>query len=382
MNSFIPFIICGAGPVGQALALLLHKAGIAAQDILLIDAKTGEAAQQDHRSIALSHGSQQILLSISAPTSHTTEIREIHISRRGHFGRCMIKASDYQLKAMGYVARYGAILQPLEEALTRANIKILRPVQVARVEENEQLVTLHLAEQEPIQCQVFIQAEGGTFDTQATTASSHPYQQTAIISHVHCSAAIMGRAFERFTEQGPLALLPQDDGYALVWCVESEQAQALIALDDATFLAALQNTFGNRLGQFLSATPRHHFALGLNCQNHASTRTVRIGNAAQTLHPVAGQGLNLGLRDAHVLAEQLARTNPLSAAEIQIALQAYLRLRKDDRLSTIKITDTMAKIFSHENANQIGLGLSLSLLDFFKPAKKILAEQMMFGWRV
>jgi 2-octaprenyl-6-methoxyphenol hydroxylase len=411
MQKTIPIAICGAGPVGQALALLLHQRGIAAQDILLLDAKTSEQACQDARSIALSFGSQQILSSINATLSKATSIQEIHVSRRAHFGRCLIEASDYSLPALGYVARYGDIVTPLEVSIAKANIHIQRPVQVMRIQSHEDYVELQLNknangnDNDSIHCQILIQAEGGTFDDQAKGMQHHDYQQTAIISHVTCSKFQAHRAFERFTEEGPLALLPQGDGYSLVWCVRPETAQQLCALDDKAFLNALQTAFGGRVGNFLSASQRFTYQLGLNVQDNRNKqndqitlhhRRVKIGNAAQTLHPVAGQGLNLGLRDAYNLAQCLTQSLTQSLDQnlinselqnkdsIQNALTLFMRQRQTDRNNSIRITDTMARIFASSadgTMKQAALGLGLGVVDMFKPAKKLLAEQMMFGSR-
>ena len=186
------------------------------------------------------------------------------------------------------------------------------------------------------------------------------------------------RAFERFTDEGPLALLPQDDGYALVWCVRPARAAHLLSLPDAAFLAALASAFGSRLGRLTHVTPRAGFPLGLNAQPLGSARTVAIGNAAQTLHPVAGQGLNLGLRDAVVLAQMLAQERSPAAIE------RFASCRQADRSLTIRLTDTMARIFAGAPGGailQTLLGASLCMVDALKPAKRALAEHMMFGWR-
>jgi 2-octaprenyl-6-methoxyphenol hydroxylase len=204
------------------------------------------------------------------------------------------------------------------------------------------------------------------------------YDQTAVVGHVTVSAPIAHRAFERFTDEGPLALLPQDNGYALVWCMRPETAARVSKLDDAHFLAALSHAFGSRLGNFLSTTPRHSFPLGLNAQAASSRRRVAIGNAAQTLHPVAGQGLNLGLRDAVVLARLLAEETESEA------LPAFARQRRVDRGTTLRLTDVMARIFASAPAGTLSqalLGYSLGLIDGVRPAKRLLAEQMMFGRR-
>ena len=189
------------------------------------------------------------------------------------------------------------------------------------------------------------------------------------------SAPIAHRAYERFTDEGPLALLPQDDGYALVWCVPPTRAEQLLALDDAAFLARLGAAFGSRLGRFSHTTARLAYPLGLNAQAGGTARTVAIGNAAQTLHPVAGQGLNLGLRDAAVLARVLAQDSSPAG------LERYAQLRQADRGLTVRVTDTMARIFTGSAPTQGLLGLSLGLLDAFPPARKGLAELMMYGRR-
>lgn len=198
------------------------------------------------------------------------------------------------------------------------------------------------------------------------------------MAHVKASAAIAHRAFERFTSEGPLALLPYDDGYSLVWCVRPATAQQLLALDDTGFLQALQTAFGTRLGRFTTLTPRNSYPLGLNAEPASSPRIVAIGNAAQTLHPVAGQGLNLGLRDATVLASLLTQ------ASHSDTLATFARARRADRSATIRLTDVMARVFASAPdgaPSQALLGLSLGLVDVLTPARRVLAEQMMFGRR-
>jgi 2-octaprenyl-6-methoxyphenol hydroxylase len=219
------------------------------------------------------------------------------------------------------------------------------------------------------------QAEGGLFGQQLERAVSRDYGQSAIISWVTVDAPVAHRAYERFTDDGPLALLPQDDGYALVWCVPPTRAEQLLALDDGAFLARLGDAFGGRLGRFTHTTARLAYPLGLNAQAPGTARTVAIGNAAQTLHPVAGQGLNLGLRDAAVLARVLAQDSS-PAGLIQ-----YAKLRQADRGTTVRVTDTMARIFTGSAPLQGVLGLSLGVLDMINPARKSLAQLMMYGRR-
>lgn len=370
--------ICGAGPVGMALAALLVRRGVAPARIALIDGKTIEQARLDPRSIALSYGSRQILEEVGAWPLAATAIHQIHVSRRGHFGRTLIERDDYQLPALGYVSRYGNLISTLAALPGLSGIKLLRPIQVSASNEQNDGVELQLSDGRTLRSKVMVQAEGGLFGAQTGKELQRDYDQIAIVAHVHASAAVAHRAFERFTDQGPLALLPQDDGYALVWCVRPATAASLLALDDSAFLQALADAFGGRVGRFTRTSQRNSFPLGLNAHPASLVRTVAIGNAAQTLHPVAGQGLNLGLRDAAVLARLLAQ-------EVSPAtLKNFAASRKTDRSMTIRMTDLMARVFASapDGAfSQTLLGISLGLVDAIKPAKKLLVEQMMFGRR-
>jgi 2-octaprenyl-6-methoxyphenol hydroxylase len=371
--------ICGAGPVGMALAILLVQRGMASERIALLDAKTLEQASRDPRSLALSHGSRQILESAGAWPVAATEIHQIHVSRRGRFGRSLIDRGEHGLEALGYVTRYGALVTRLAAACERHGIVALRPARVSscRDEADGVMLTVDDSADEPqtLGAALLVQAEGGLFKDQPGRAVSRDYRQTAIIAQVKASAPIAHRAYERFTEEGPLALLPQDDQYSLVWCVRPETATALLALTDAAFLAQLGHAFGSRLGSFTAIGPRQAYPLGLSVDGPDAARTVAIGNAAQTLHPVAGQGLNLGLRDATVLARTLAPgANPAQ-------LQQFRALRQNDRALTVRMTDTLARIFADDTPAQTLLGAALAVVDIVPPARHLLAEMMMFGRR-
>lgn len=376
--------ICGAGPVGLTLALHLVKYGMPAARIALIDAKTVEQTVHDPRSIALSYGSRQILERADAWPIAATAIEQIHVSRRGQFGRTLIDCAEYRLPALGYVTRYGAIVAALHASAAQAGIRMLRPARLCALQEQDDGVTLQLEDADgkrSIRAQLVAQAEGGIFSEQQVKSLYRDYDQIGLIAHITCSAPIAQRAFERFTEEGPLALLPQENGYALVWCCRPARAEQLLQLDDHAFLAALQQAFGNRLGTLRSSSARLAYPLGLNAHPAQSTfaaRTVTIGNAAQTLHPVAGQGLNLGLRDAAVLARLLAKQpTPAGLADFPSERQA-------DRSTTIHLTDALARVFASAAdgaPSQALLGLSLGLLDACKPAKRLLAQQMLFGRR-
>ncbi len=366
--------ICGAGPVGMMLALLLARRGVA--DITLLDARTVEHAVGDPRSVALSWGSRQLLDDVGVWPVPATAIHEVHVSRAGQFGRSLMDRSEHGVEALGYVARYGDVVAALAQACVRAGITVMRPARVAGIDEDADGVTLRLEDGGTVRAAIAVQAEGGVFGAQGGKAQSRDYDQTAVIARVSASRALPHRAFERFTSEGPLALLPQAgaDGhqYALVWCVKPDRAAALLALDDAAFLAALGQAFGERVGSFTHASKRTSYPLGLTTDERSTARTVAIGNAAQTLHPVAGQGLNLGLRDAAVLARLLAQGEPLAS---------FGAARERDRGLTVGLTDTMARVFAGTGPLQSLLGLSLGALDAVGPARKALASVMMFGRR-
>jgi 2-octaprenyl-6-methoxyphenol hydroxylase len=345
---------------------------------VLVDAKPVELTAADPRSIALSYGSRQILEEIGAWPIPADAIQDIHVSRRGHFGRTLIRSNDFGVPALGYVIRYGALVAALDRLCSTAGIVMRRPARVIASFERDDAVDLRLADGNLLHAQILVQAEGGVFSDQDAKSMRRDYDQTAIIAHVGASAPVAQRAFERFTEEGPLALLPQEGGYALVWCVRPATAARLQALPDALFLEQLGHAFGSRLGRFTAVTARAPYPLGLNARPAMTARTVAIGNAAQTLHPVAGQGLNLGLRDATVLARLLARE-----ATPDMLLR-FAQTRQSDRRLTIGLTDMLARAFASAPdgaLSQSALGLSLSLLDTVQPAKRLLAEQMMFGWR-
>lgn len=379
--------ICGAGPVGLALAALMARRGVDSRRIALVDAKALGQAISDPRSIALSWGSRMLLVDVGAWANvqpHATPIHQIHVSRRGHLGRSMMDRAEHDLDALGYVARYGDVVDALARACERAGVQTLRPVRVTTLLEDRDGVVLDLDDGRKLHAKVAVQAEGGVFGEQAERTRRRDYVQTAVIARVSSSQPIPHRAFERFTDEGPLALLPQGgaDGhqYALVWCVRPERAQQLLDLGEEAFLRQLGDAFGERLGTFTRASERAAFPLGLNADPRFSARTVAIGNAAQTLHPVAGQGLNLGLRDAAVLARLLARGIDQDHG-IADALARFAEERARDRGAIIRTTDAMARVFADTGPLQPLFGLALAALDTVKPARMLLAELMMFGRR-
>lgn len=371
--------IVGAGPVGLTAALWLLRT--TRWRIGLFDARDPELAHADPRTIALSHGSATLLQSVGAWPLHATAIEHIHISQRGFFGQTTLHSADYKVPALGYVARYGAVSHRLHQALDAyagdPRLTLVPHTTITALEQAGDTVTVRTADGTAATARIAIQAEGGLYHEQAAQQHRRDYQQTAIVSHVTCEAPRAHWAWERFTTEGPLALLPQDNGFALVWCCTAKHAEERMATSDAAFLEALGQAFGQRMGRFLSTTHRHAFPLGLNATARlVQGRVAAIGNAAQTLHPVAGQGLNLGLRDAFVLASSLRDSVDPAA------LQRFGKLRALDRTVTIVVTDLLPRLFSIPSGPAGHMrGAALALFDVLPPLKHAVARHMMLGQR-
>ena len=369
-------LIIGAGPVGMTLALALAGG---ARRVLLVDRRPRGAWADDPRALALSHGSRQLLERIKAWNARAaTAIRKIHVSQRGGFGRTLIDADDYDTPALGYVMRYSDLADELDARL--GSDQILAPCTVDTIETDgdEAVVTVtNEGRSRRINARLVVHAEG-TPDNKADV-KVRDYRQHAVVAEVSTTTGHQLRAWERFTPDGPLALLPLDDGYSIVFTVPPEKAERLLAMDDAAFLAALREQFGRRL-EFTACRARASFPLALRVRSPlVSRRQVWIGNAAQSLHPVSGQGFNLSLRDACELAEILHRH---SDAGDPAALASYARGRGIDRRGSIAFTDGIVRLFSNDIAPlRLARGLGLLALDLAPPLRHFVARRMIWGAR-
>ncbi|WP_175947254.1 UbiH/UbiF/VisC/COQ6 family ubiquinone biosynthesis hydroxylase [Burkholderia pyrrocinia] len=379
--------IVGAGPVGLALAgWLARRSATQHASIALIDAREPAASMNDPRAIAVSHGSRVLLDTLAWPAD-ATPIEHIHVSHRGHFGRTLIDRDEHDLAALGYVVRYGSLVQALADAVRGTRVDWLTSTTARAPRQDTDGVTLTLdgpQGERTLRARIVINAEGGLFHEQHADAGKHrrDYGQTALVGTVTVSAPRPNVAWERFTHEGPLALLPlggpRQADYALVWCCTPDEAARRAALPDDAFLRELGSAFGERMGQFVAIAGRASFPLGLSAaQTLVSGRVAIVGNAAQTLHPVAGQGLNLGLRDAHTLVDTLS-----AQGFDATALATFNARRALDRRFTIGATDTLARLFTID-AGPLPLlrGAALTALEFVPPLKKAIARQMMFGQR-
>ena len=377
-------LIQGGGPVGLACAAwCLEKFPEAS--MLLVDRNPQEDVNltaSDSRGIALSHGSKLLLDTINAWPNECADIHSVHVSQAGRFGRALMTREELKQDALGHIVRYRDIHIALRNALR--TIQSRSPNFVWRhVDSNEDL--------NEIDAKCIVHAEGGLFKNQDWVETGRDYEQSALVGLVEVENAPSHQAWERFTSEGPLAVLPSHYGphvLNLVWCGSPQSSNERLKLSDDDFLKSLQTEFGSRLGQFLKIQNRRLYELGLNYRKEINQgNEVWIGNAAQTLHPVAGQGLNLGLRDAYLLSEKLSShfsqsNNSNSAAAIQMTLAEYAQSRKADRTATIGLTDFMARVFTSKLMPIVlARGMALSGLQWLPPIKTALARQMMFGRR-
>ncbi|MFZ3042200.1 MAG: FAD-dependent monooxygenase [Thiobacillus sp.] len=373
-------LIVGAGPVGAVCALALQQQGVNAR---VLEAQPADA-RADGRTLALSHGSRLILDRLGAwdRLEDVTPITRIHISQRGAFGAARLAAEDVGVPALGYVLPYAALTAALKQALADAAIAVDYGVVVERIEPGADMASLHVADGSVHAAPLVVVADGGRGEAAPKPRFERDYDQMAVVCEVQTELAHANQAYERFTPEGPAALLPKGERYALVWTASREDAERIAQLAEAEFLAALYRHFGGRQGRFLSASPRKTFPLKLAWTgSEAADRVVRIGNAAQTLHPVAGQGFNIGLRDAWELAS-LCGDTPAGEIGSAAMLAAYARGRRADVLGGVGFTDFLVRVFSNDIAPlRHARGLGLLALEVLPPLKRFVARRMIFGAR-
>ena len=378
-------VIQGAGPVGLACAgwLLQNNPKLA---VLLLDKSPEDdvsISSGDSRGIAISEGSRLLLNTLGAWPKEAPSIHQVNVSHRGHFGRAIMTREEINQEALGHIVRYADIHLALRQALKK--LRSSYPNFVWEFETPSQ----NLDNQSTSKCCV-IHAEGGLFQDQEIKDQHRDYQQSALVGWVQATDIPPNQAWERFTDEGPLALLPSHKGLGylnLVWCSKPETAQRRAITPSKELLSELQIAFGDLVGQFTSINDLRAYPLGLNARNEiVKEREVWIGNAAQTLHPVAGQGLNLGLRDAatlsNCLSPALCSPDESRVSAVTQALESYSKLRQSDRNATIGTTDFLARVFTSKFVPVvIARGLALSALQWMPRVKSALARQMMFGQR-
>ncbi len=370
--------IVGAGPVGAALAALIASEGLAVE---LFEARPGPTS--DARTLALSDASRERLEQASAwPAASATPILSIHVSQKGGPGRTLIDAREQGLAALGYTVPFAALEAALAQRFADAGIAVRYGETCDSLVLAPEGAQLRFASGREARARLLVLADGGANAGKIPGIAFYEkdYAQRAVVAAVRTDKAHAGRAFERFTSHGPMALLPVEDRYALVWTAGPEEAQRLLALEAGPFIAELQASFGDRAGRFLSAEARATFPLRLRAVNTpVALRTAIIGNAAQALHPIAGQGLNLGLRDAAELAAAIVATPPQDLGSAAM-LAAYRDARRRDSARGVAFTDLLVSMFGDSRPIPTwGRGLALAALDLFPQARRMLAERMIHG---
>lgn len=382
MDEHYDVAIIGGGPVGIALALALRDNDL---KVALLEARESEINTTDPRALALSYGSRLLLQKLGAwqALQNVSGIKVIEVTQKGSSGHTTLRADDLQVPDMGYVLPYTALHAALQQALHQTDVACLYGAAVSKLSSDNERSTVvyqHDGAQHTLTAKLAVVADGGKLLEAERPPQVTDYGQSGIIAHVNTDRPDNGVAFERFTAQGPMALLPYMGGYELVLTAAHEQVQTMLGWDDATFLQYLQGHFGDRVGHFSSIGKRSSYPLRLKrAPDITFPHTVLIGNAAQTLHPVAGQGFNMGIRDAWELAQAILDHAPDGIGSAAMC-KAYRDSRRIDRNAGIRFTDGLVRLFSNDLPVLGPLrAAALDLLDHIPPAKKFVARRMMFG---
>lgn len=395
MNTDYDILIVGGGMVGATMAYALSPLSLRIGVIEAVPFRSDSQPSYDDRAIALAYGSAKIFESMNLwgkLRDKVSPIKKIHVSDRGHFGVARIDSAEEKVEALGYVLENRVVGAVLAEELPRLeNVELICPATVTHVEMTGDSAHLRIeqeGEQKQLTSKLVIAADGGNSVVRKLLeipTRSWDYGQTAVIANVTPSRHHQGVAYERFTDSGPVAMLPNSSGASedsnrcsLVWSVRRGDEERVLELSDTEFLAELQEHFGYRLGTMEKVGRRNAYPLSLvRARQQVRPRLALIGNAAHTLHPIAGQGFNLGLRDVAVLADVLAdaraAAQDLGAGEV---MQRYADWRNWDHRKVIGFTDSLARLFSNPLA-PVALARNIGLLtmDVVPPLKRILTRQ-------
>lgn len=383
-------LIVGGGLAGNCLALALENSGL---KIAIIEAQERDVLQSatlGDRALALAAGTVDALktLNLWQGIEHVaTPIEQIHVSDKGHFGKARLSAQKENVAALGYVITARDLETHIaNQVVASENITLYCPARVVGLmaDENAMFVSLkHNDESLNFTAKLVVGADGGQSSVRQLLNIEQyfsDYQQTALVTTISATRPHNNVAYERFTSSGPLALLPLGThDCAVVWTRKTNEAESLMRGSEADFIEQLQHCFGWRLGELKLSAPRRAFPLSLiRAEAMIAQRAVIIGNAAHQLHPVAGQGFNLGLRDVMVLAEMLEAQNKIGDIGATEFLKRFSQTRQVDQSRTINFTDTVVRLFSNEwLALAAARNVGLALLDVLPFAKTVLARHAM-----
>jgi len=364
-----PICIIGGGPAGCCMALLLAQQGWSSH-LLEAGDWSIEFTDKSERTLALSQKSWDILseIGIRAEDLNAKAIRTIHVSQRGMPGQVLLDSNHLDQKVFGYTVSYGALLKALRHAIsTEPQVSIHPHSKVVGLRGSQSLAQVSYQSASTGNQSLFsalaIVADGGA-EIDDPMALNWSYGTEALSCQVTTHEKINGMTWERFTPEGPIALLPSSKGLALIWTGSASHIHELSKLDDSAFLAELQNWFGDRAGNFVTASSRIRYPLKSRFSlRPAQHRVIRIANAAQTLHPVAGQGFNLGLRDVIALRNCLSQEITRDPGHASI-LSRFADIRSADRWLTGGLTHLLAQGFTLPFPGARSLGsLALTAMD-------------------
>ncbi|WP_375592046.1 FAD-dependent monooxygenase [Chitiniphilus eburneus] len=385
LPAHVDIAIVGGGPVGALLALRLAQAG---HHALVLEARRETSA--DPRALALSYASREALERVGLWDDHAlaaTAIAKVHVSQAGSIGRAELDATELALPALGYVVGYDRLAKLALDRLAGSDAQVALGSPITAIRRLARFAELEVAGPDGprmLTCRLVILADGGklvgTLGDVVQTVK--PYRQHAVLATLTPNRPHHNIAYERFADDGPLALLPRGDDFTLVWTQSPEQAEARLALPDDEFLAEVGTRFAGRVAGFSAVGARASFPLALKTLDRVvGRRLALIGNAAQTLHPVAGQGLNLGLRDAATLADVLGAV-PAARLGEEETLARYARLRRKDAGLVTAFTDSLISIFDSPNPIlKHARSLALLGLDQAGPLRRGFAQRMVYGAR-
>lgn len=385
-------LIVGGGMVGASLAVALRSLPLKVGLIEAVEFGSSAQPSYDDRTVALSYGSKRIFETLGVwnrvEANGATPIHHIHISDRGRFGFTRLNRADAGVEALGWVVENRALGRALKDALADCpGLTFFCPAVMDSVEygpDSAQVCIRRGEQAETLTARLVVAADGGQSlvrEQAGIETRRRDYHQTALVTNVTPERPHANVAYERFTDSGPLALLPmRDNRCAVVWSLSPERAEAMRQLGDAAFLAALQERFGLRLGQFLKVGHRAAYPLTrTEVMETVRPRLALIGNAAHTVHPVAGQGFNLGLRDVATLAQVLSEAQRAGQDPGDLAvLQRYAQWRRRDVWATSSFTNGLVRVFSNDLPPlSIARNIGLVAVDLFPPAKRALLRLSM-----